>query len=652
MSEGKAETNFGEGITAPSEEDRHSGFSDRADALLRWKQPDALISETGKLADTTDDLVAPGSESEKTAIATTGDGIKIIQNAIYGKPAPKKKEKTANSLTVGKTLAAVAGAGALGVAAHGVKKSNAQKRATMLKQAVSVKKVRRAAFMAGLKGKGTETTVRKRSVGRMRGYLNKDWEMAKKTPGHYDSKAGQARKNKYLDTHAPKEHAVEKGFKRGQQARKAAPYVAGAAAVGGGTALALKKRKSKEKTAEEEKKRSGARKALTVGGTAVGAYGGANLGALGGIAAGSKYDKVQRAQAHAKRSNLGKLWSNIKGPSLAETGKTLNRKLNGAAAGAAAGAIGGGALAYKALKKKKAKEKTKEAFIRAVNPTSATSSVNAQSGELVVKTAFSAAGAKALGRKALKFTANNPYATQGAIWGGAGAVAGGLGAGKGNRLKGALIGGATGAAGGVAAGGIAKGLSKFKTANDDRARDALVEGLPAKGLPSLAIDQNIDDLKNSLLGKVDDLKNLRTQLISGDKAKKVRLARPPKELMGKLKEAGLKDAFKRLKDPAALASMGIGAAAGGTGMYLASRPKKSLGGKSSAERDLETLVSAQKARGEEGASFPRRMKNRYVEFSKGLATDFRKSPGAATAMGAISGATAGALAARMLGAGK
>lgn len=468
MSDSKSETNFGEGLTAPSAEDRHSDFSDRADALLRWKQPDALISETGKLADTTDDLVAPGGESEKTA-------------------ASKLSEMEKHTSKCGDC---------------GMKKCACASKTAMLKEAISTKKLRRAGFWAGLKDvKGTRVPkARSKAQGRVGAVLNKDWKA-----GTTNTEKSRARFGDAVDS----EVALGMGMRKGRKVRKAAIYGAGAAAaVGGGTALALKKKKEKTKTAEGEKKRSGARKALTVAGTIGGAYGGA------------------------------------------------------------------------------------------------------------------------------------------------GAVAGGLGAGKGNRLKGALAGGVTGAAGGVTAGGIAKGLSKFKTANDEQAREALVERLPAKGLPSLAIDQHIDDLKHSLLGKVEDYKDIRTQLTTGAKEKKVRLARPPKELMGKLKEAGIKDMLKQLSDPAALASMGIGAAAGGTGMYLASRPKKSLGGKSSAERDLETLVSAQKARGEEGASFPRRMKNRYVEFSKGLATDFRKSPGAATAMGAISGATAGALAARMLGAGK
>ena len=429
MSDDTPEASFGAGLTAPAGDDRHSEFTDRADAMLRWKNPEAIIEEAGKLQDSTDEHTnLPSEEAEKVANAQAGYGA---DGASLAKVSTMEKH------------------------------TEPKKKAVMLKEAISTGKIRRAAFKAGFKSKGTSraAAVARKSNARMDNWVNSKIDPTKTKR--------QARSRRYVNDQIPKEVELETAFETGQKARKAAPYVAGALAAGGAVDVALAIRK-----------------------------------------------------------------------------------------------------------KKKAKEKTKEAFIRAVNPTFATSSVNAQSGELVVKHA------------------------------------------------------------------------------SIDAREAAVNRLPQKGLPPLAMDQHIDDIKNSLLGKVDDIKNLRRQIISGDKQKKVRLSRPPSELMDKLKEAGLKDTFKKLTDPAMLTAMGIGATAGGTGMYLSSRPKKSLGGKSSAERDLETMVSAQKARGEDGASFPRRMKNRYVEFSKGLATDFRKSPGAATAMGAISGATAGALAARMLGAGK
>lgn len=297
------------------------------------------------------------------------------------------------------------------------------------------------------------------------------------------------------------------------------------------------------------------------------------------------------------------------------------------------------------------KDKVKEAFVRAINPTSAASSVDAPSGELAVKHAMGPTATKAL-----RFLKKHPVAGQAAIWGTAGMASGAVGAPPGDRLRGAVRGGLTGAAGGAAAGGLMSAMNKVAAFNEHRPdpKDILAGKIPEKGLPNTALDQHVEDIKTKLLGTVEDYKDLKTSITSGPKERKVHLPRPPKKIMKALtvKEAGLKSTMDFLKDPAVLTAMGVGGALGGGGVYLANRPKKSLGGKSSAERDLETMVDAQKARGEEGASFPRRLKNRYVEFSKGLATDFRKSPGSAAAMGALTGATAGALAARMLGAGR
>lgn len=295
---------------------------------------------------------------------------------------------------------------------------------------------------------------------------------------------------------------------------------------------------------------------------------------------------------------------------------------------------------------------TKLAFMRAVNPTSAASSVDALKGELVAKTASMSDKAK----KVLEFIKRNPSARDAAIWGSAGATMGALHdpmPGR-SRLGNALRGGLTGAAGGAVAGEVARRLSKTAAYSELDPKEIKADKLPERGLPATPLDKDVEAVKNKLLGAVDDIRELKADITAGPKIPKVRLRRPPQELMEglRIKEASMKSTLEFLKDPATLAAMGIGGLAGGGGVYLANRPKKSLGGKGAAEADLEAMVEAQKLRGEEGMSFPRRLKNRYVEFSKGLATDFRKNPGQAAAMGALTGATAGALAAKMLGAGR
>lgn len=102
-----------------------------------------------------------------------------------------------------------------------------------------------------------------------------------------------------------------------------------------------------------------------------------------------------------------------------------------------------------------------------------------------------------------------------------------------------------------------------------------------------------------------------------------------------------------------LSPRAIGTAAGalllGGGTYLASRPRKDLGGKSTSEVKLEGTVRGQRAEGEEHAGFAKKLKNRLNEFDHGLAKVFRQHPVKGALVSAANGAAVGNLAARALG---
>jgi hypothetical protein len=111
------------------------------------------------------------------------------------------------------------------------------------------------------------------------------------------------------------------------------------------------------------------------------------------------------------------------------------------------------------------------------------------------------------------------------------------------------------------------------------------------------------------------------------------------------KRASLAEKMKSL-GPLSLGLIGGGAAAGGIGTYLASRPREELGGKSKAEDELEGMVEQHQKRPEHGLLH--KMKNRTTELEHGYAKAFRDHPLKAGLLGAGAGATGGYGLARLL----
>jgi len=111
-------------------------------------------------------------------------------------------------------------------------------------------------------------------------------------------------------------------------------------------------------------------------------------------------------------------------------------------------------------------------------------------------------------------------------------------------------------------------------------------------------------------------------------------------------------ALNFFKDPATLAVMGGSAALLGGGTYLSSRPKKELGGKSSAEASLEDAVRGIKERGEANSGFLSKLRNRQTKFNYELAKLFREHPAKAALLAGVTGAATGGTLAKLLGAGR
>lgn len=83
---------------------------------------------------------------------------------------------------------------------------------------------------------------------------------------------------------------------------------------------------------------------------------------------------------------------------------------------------------------------------------------------------------------------------------------------------------------------------------------------------------------------------------------------------------------------------GAGAAAGGVGTYLSSRPQADTG-KSKMEEELGAAVEANKMNPERG--FLEKLKNRETESAHGFARVFREHPVKASLLGAVTGAASG-----------
>lgn len=249
-------------------------------------------------------------------------------------------------------------------------------------------------------------------------------------------------------------------------------------------------------------------------------------------------------------------------------------------------------------------------------------------------------------------TASMPGALRKALvsaggWGSAGALHGALTADKGERLRGALRGGALGAAAGsVAPAGEAgvKKLLKMATPYDDTPLfDPLqraAEKYPTEVSTKDVVKETADGLWKHLAKKYKDYKQTRTKVVES--------VTPgvPKEA-GAIKEVA-QHVFGKLT-PEQVGSGLMGAAILGTGAYMASKPKDSLGGKSRAEVSAQKTVANQK---DDGDSLLRGVYNRQNEFTSGVATELRKKPHAAAVLGAMTGAALGSRFAKILGAGR
>lgn len=109
----------------------------------------------------------------------------------------------------------------------------------------------------------------------------------------------------------------------------------------------------------------------------------------------------------------------------------------------------------------------------------------------------------------------------------------------------------------------------------------------------------------------------------------------------------LVEALKKI-DPALLASIGTGAAVGGVGTYLASRPQDN--GKSKAEEQLESQVKSHEEKPAD--TMGGKMHQANTKMMHGYSQAFRDHPVRAGVMGALTGGTLGYGLGRMAGANK
>jgi hypothetical protein len=260
--------------------------------------------------------------------------------------------------------------------------------------------------------------------------------------------------------------------------------------------------------------------------------------------------------------------------------------------------------------------------------------------------AGSLGGAYALGKSRGKSSEKKAASSLGGVLGST-LIGAGLGAAsgaakkdgkRGHTMRSALVGGTTGYLTGLAGGtpsAAGKGLrslaSKIRPSHETKAVSALRD-------PKKNVDMGFDKMwMNTATEKRRPLDNVLVEAIKGPKVKAA------SELAEK--RAGLAEKMKSL-GPLSLGLMGGGAAAGGLGTYLASRPREELGGKSKAEDELEGMVEAHQKRPEHGLLH--KMKNRTTELEHGYAKAFRDHPLKAGIIGAGAGATGGYGLARLL----
>lgn len=123
---------------------------------------------------------------------------------------------------------------------------------------------------------------------------------------------------------------------------------------------------------------------------------------------------------------------------------------------------------------------------------------------------------------------------------------------------------------------------------------------------------------------------------------------------GEVKTSSLTQAMKKLgfdikgiaKNPQVLGAM-IGAGLGAGNVFMKSRPKSHLGGRSSAEFEAEAQVAARQGQPETG--FVEKLRNRMGELQHGVAKTFREHPAKGSLLGAGVGAMGGVSLVRALG---
>lgn len=226
---------------------------------------------------------------------------------------------------------------------------------------------------------------------------------------------------------------------------------------------------------------------------------------------------------------------------------------------------------------------------------------------------------------------------------GIGAGLGALSSEKGDRLRGAA-GGAINYGAPIGFAGGLLGLTPNKiTQMAGRAAELkktrrLRSAVEAFKTPSKNVDMGFDKMWSEA---GENKGQLASALMGALRGPKVKAASDPLSE----KRASLAEKLKQI-GPLAGGLMAGGAAAGGIGTYLASKPQDELGGKSRAEDELEASVEAQRGRPERGLLH--KMKNRTTELEHGYAQAFRDHPVKASLLGAAAGASGGYGLARLL----
>jgi hypothetical protein len=150
-----------------------------------------------------------------------------------------------------------------------------------------------------------------------------------------------------------------------------------------------------------------------------------------------------------------------------------------------------------------------------------------------------------------------------------------------------------------------------------------------RAFPEPTIREDVKDTVLAIKDKLQDLERAKKKAISGSATKTASIAKMLPET---------------LRNPASLGVIGASAALFGLANYIASRPKKSLGGKSVAQTELEKQLKRQQAVAGKDDKLRTRISRRTTEYQKNLADEYAKSPRAAALRSAGIGAGVGSLA--------